>query len=324
VAGAVAGASLKTTPANRHVAKAAVVAGGSGSPADVRRLAELVRLPYVPMLARQQLGESSSFDPEVSIEPEPELGMIVIRVAATSPEVARLFADALAGQVLSFRDVVQGTKGTAIPLGDFEDGFGPWLVGPRTLGPSTGNIRLSLDNPRFNEAALEVNCSRNDACGFSRLVQYPFRAGARYRFVGWTRGDFSRDVALIVGVADDTVESDVTLRERWQRHVVDWIPARDYQAAEVRWQAASNVGSFFLDGTWMADGAAFQNAGVPFPQGPSEAAVFSRADAPRALPAVAAGSIDAQTPRAAAVGALMGFLAGCIVLGLAAAIVRHR
>jgi hypothetical protein len=316
IAGAVAGAALRPTPANRHVAEAAVVAAGAGSSVEVRRLAGLIGLPYVHTLARAQLGEQPGFQPDVSIEQRPELGMVAIRVSAGASEVARLFADALASQAIAFRDVVTGTKGAAIPLGDFEEGYGGWIGGPRTLGATTGNITLALDDPRFNDAAVDVNCEGSNPCGFSRLVHYPFRSGVRYQFVGWAQGDAGDELELAVGVPGDTAASELTLSSRWRRVAVSWVPGLDHQSAELRWQASAGVEGFSLDGVWMADAAAFLSAGSPFPSGPAEAAVFRERDVPRAFPAVDAGTVESRTLRAALLGALLGLLGGSVALGL--------
>lgn len=319
IAGAVVGAALRGTPENRHLAEAAVLAGGEGTADEVQRLAELIRLPFVATLARAQLSEVVDFDPRVSVQPRPELGMVAIRVAATSPELARLFADALAAQSISFNDVVQASGGSAIPLGDFEDGYGAWLSGARTLGPSTGNVVLSLENPRFNDASMEVDCSGSTSCAFSRLVYYPFRVGGRYRFAGWVRGDPGTVVSVAVGAPGDMDTSDIIrLSSLWRRVHVDWVPATDHQFAELRWQADSTSARFSLDGVWMADGAALGTQGVALPTGPSEARIFERQDIPRTLPAVAAGTLDAPTLRAALLGALLGFLTGSVALGLLA------
>lgn len=324
VGGAVAGSVLRPTPGNRYTAEAAVLAGNEAPAEEVHRLAGLARLPYVATLARTHLGSLEDFEPLTRIEPRPALGMVAVRVAAPSPELARQFADALAMQTVAFDFALRAATGSAIPLGDFEDGYWAWLSGPRSLGPNTGNIQLSVDQPRFNRAAIDVDCAGLESCGFSRLVYYPFRAGARYRFGGWVRGDAGAEVSIAVGVAGDvTISEPVTIGSRWRRVVQDWVPAVDRQFAELRWQAAPSSTRFSLDGVWLADSSAVQARVGSLPAGPNEARIFEQDDMPRTLVAVAAGSAESPTLRAALAGALLGLLGGSVVLALIA-LLRRR
>lgn len=325
IAGAAVGAALRATPANRHIAEAIVFVRGEDQDEELRHLKAVFELPQVGELARASASAPVGFRPEVEVDERPAIQAVVVRVRESSPERAVIFADTVVAQGLAYDDATRALQGEPLNLGDFESGTEAWNLGQRALTSPPDELRVVVGDARFNGASLSALCTAEDTCGPSRFVQYPFRAGVRYRFAAWVRGDGGARATFVAGSAEDTAESaEVPLSSAWRRLVLDWIPVTDYAVAEIAIVTSSDQSEtqIDLDGVWMADGSAFQSVGRPLPTGAAETLIFASANRPAAIPAVVAGETSSRTVEAALLGALVGL--GAVSLLIALALLSRR
>jgi hypothetical protein len=320
VGGAAIGAATAPKPNDRYAAEAVVLVPPSASPRlqerQLRRLATILTLPQATDLARQAIGAPASVQPRVSVTLRPAASALTIRVRDESPDRVLLFANALAAQGLGYSDVLRALASGTLPLGDFVNGIGPWQPGPRSFATPPLTTRVVTDAGRFNKATLVSTCARVRACGASRLVYYPFRTGVRYTIAGWVRSS-TPGIALDAhfGVPVDQSVSRVILRRAWQRIALDWVPVTDQPVAEIAFtMSPSRKTAFALEGVWMADNSALQNAGRPFPNRSGERALFRRHGSPYTLPAVTTEPSKIPTLHGAFVGSVYGLAIGSTLL----------
>jgi hypothetical protein len=232
-----------------------------------------------------------------------------------------LFANGIVAQGLDYSNVLKALARGVLPLGDFENGIGPWQPGPRSFATPPLKTRIVPGAARFNKDMLVSTCARVSACGASRIVYYPFRIGVRYIVAGWVRSS-TPGLALEAhfGVPIDAARKSLVIHKRaWQRVVLTWVPITDQPFAELAFTLSPpRKATFALDGVWMADYSALQNAGRALPRRTSESAIFAHHGSPSALPAVATEPSKIRTLHAATVGGVYGLAIGStlLVLGL--------
>ena len=321
VGGAAIGAASAPKPKDRYAAGAVMLVPPTTSPqlrkAQLRRLATVLTLPQVTDLARQAIGAPATIRPRVSVMPRPAASALVVRVRDESPDRALLFADAIVAQGLGYSDVVRALAVGTLPLGDFEDGIGPWQPGPRSFATPPLKTRVVIGAARFNKAVLVSTCVRAASCGASRLVHYPFRTGVHYTVVGWVRSN-TPGLALetLFGVPVDPARaSRVILRRTWQRVELNWVPITDQPVAELAFRMSPHRRTTFaLDGVWMADHSALQNAGRSIPRPAGEVTILAHHGSPSKLPAVVTEPAEIRTLHAAIVGGVSGLAIGSTLL----------
>jgi hypothetical protein len=325
VGGAAIGAASAPKPKDRYAAEAVVLVPPTSSPQlrkdQLQRLATILALPQVTELTRNAIGAPASVQPRVSVTSKPAASALVIRVRDESPERVLLFANGIVAQGLDYSNVLKALARGVLPLGDFENGIGPWQPGPRSFATPPLKTRIVPGAARFNKDMLVSTCARVSACGASRIVYYPFRIGVRYIVAGWVRSS-TPGLALEAhfGVPIDAARKSLVIHKRaWQRVVLTWVPITDQPFAELAFTLSPpRKATFALDGVWMADYSALQNAGRALPRRTSESAIFAHHGSPSALPAVATEPSKIRTLHAATVGGVYGLAIGStlLVLGL--------
>lgn len=319
VLGAIVGSLVRPGTVNRYEADAMVVLpGGTGEELDALRA--MAKLPQVLDAARTATTESADLAERVRVEQRPAADAIVVKAWASSVDGAFALANAVGAAAVEYREIARALRGTPLSLGDFENGLGPWAPPPDMLASGPRRVGVVSGEARFDSYSLRSLCSPDVACGLSRVVRYPFRAGAPYRFSAWLRTPERRAEAwLVAGDRGDRASgAPVVVRDRWTRVELTWTPAAD--RAETRLSVVlgkPGAPTLYLDGVSMTDVSAATAAG-------RSGGAAAEPESPPALFAAVPGPIRDGTHTALA--AVLGALGGLVVAlaGLRAARMAGR
>ena len=271
IVGAVTGAALGLTPAERHVGEAVVaVQADNGSDAAAlhrdqwRTAASAAEMPSVLLAAARDVGpvrpELDSLRARVSTAGSAGSSVLRIQARANSPASARTLAGAVAQETVRFlRDVNRSSisGNDRVQAYSFELGANGWSAANSTFS-SAPRVLAREPLAEVGRFSLRVECGAAVGCGAHVQARRTFTASFRYRAAAYMRATRpGTRVRLVFGSSprDVAVGPTVTLpTTRWQLLSVRWTPHTSSATAEFSSQTRSPQRSTtFLDGATLGE-----------------------------------------------------------------------